>query len=298
MNNKARSLIFLSIFCFAIADARDGIGPFLGVFLQTNGWTPDEIGYAMTAGGLAGMLFTTPLGALADKTKRKLLILGISISGIVFSNVLIFFSTDTSIVWVAKILEGSLAAAVAPALTGVTLGLVGQVRLPMQLGHNEAWNHFGNCATALLGMVAGYYYGILGVFAVMGLTALLGVMCLGGINPSQIDHAVARGLAKARHEATLPMTKLLSNQALLAVAVTLFFFHLGNGAMLPLLGHSAVARFHVEPATYTAMTVFIAQTTMIASALWSARIARSKGYGFLFFIALAVLPLRGMIACY
>lgn len=30
-----RSLLFLSILCFALADVRDGLGPFLGVFLQS-----------------------------------------------------------------------------------------------------------------------------------------------------------------------------------------------------------------------------------------------------------------------
>ena len=66
-DSKTRSLTFLSLLCFALADVRDGLGPFFGVFLQGKGWLPDEIGYVMTAGGLAGMFCTTPLGALADR---------------------------------------------------------------------------------------------------------------------------------------------------------------------------------------------------------------------------------------
>ncbi|CAK7003364.1 MAG: hypothetical protein DELT_00123 [Desulfovibrio sp.] len=54
-DNK-QSLVFLSLLCFALADVRDGLGPFLGVYLQQNGWTPDQIGYVMTAGGFAGLL--------------------------------------------------------------------------------------------------------------------------------------------------------------------------------------------------------------------------------------------------
>lgn len=37
------------------------------------------------------------------------------------------------------------------------------------------------------------------------------------------------------------------------------FFHLGNAALLPLLGQSAVATFRVNPAVYTAATVILAQ---------------------------------------
>ncbi len=44
-----------------MADAQAGIGPFLGVFLQAQGWPPDAIcGAVMTLGGVAGMLMTSP----------------------------------------------------------------------------------------------------------------------------------------------------------------------------------------------------------------------------------------------
>ena len=42
-----RSLVALCALNFFIADVRDGLGPFLGVFLQSNGWTPAEIGIVM-----------------------------------------------------------------------------------------------------------------------------------------------------------------------------------------------------------------------------------------------------------
>ena len=35
---KNISLVFLSLLCFTLADVRDGLGPFLGVFLQENNW--------------------------------------------------------------------------------------------------------------------------------------------------------------------------------------------------------------------------------------------------------------------
>ena len=89
---------------------------------------------------------------------------------------------------------------------------------------------------------------------------------------------------------------LLEDRALLAIAITLAFFHLGNAAMLPLLGQSAVARFDVNPAAYTGVTVIIAQVTMIATALLGSWIALRRGYGMLFLIALLALPVRGLVA--
>jgi MFS family permease len=297
-DDKTRSLMFLSLLCFALADVRDGLGPFLGVFLQDKGWNPDEIGYVMTAGGLAGVLCATPSGALADWTTKKRLLLGLATAGVVVVCGLVFLTSDHSLVWTSRIAQGVFAAAIAPTLTGITLGLVGQQGLPLRLGTNEAWNHFGNCSTALGAGLVGYYYGMQGVFVVMAVMGVLVVACLARINPRQIDHAVARGLDRQQESVPPSFAVLAADRSLLAVAGALFFFHLGNAAMLPLLGQSAVARFQVSPEVYTATTVFVAQTTMIATSLWSARIALTRGYGILFWVALIALPIRGMVACF
>lgn len=39
-----RSLRALCLTSFFIADVRDGLGPFLGIFLTERHWTPDDIG--------------------------------------------------------------------------------------------------------------------------------------------------------------------------------------------------------------------------------------------------------------
>ncbi len=56
---------------FFMADMQSGIGPFLGVFLLAHGWQSGLIGTVMTVGGVAGMLITTPAGALIDATRHK-----------------------------------------------------------------------------------------------------------------------------------------------------------------------------------------------------------------------------------
>lgn len=297
---KRSSLAFLSLLCFALADVRDGLGPFFGVWLQSRGWTPDAIGFAMTLGGLAGMLCTTPLGALADHTPHKRALLGLGTTLMALSCGMVFLWTGAWAVSLSIILQGAAAAAFMPALTGITLGLVGQDGLATRLGTNAAWNNCGNAFTAALGGMIGYFYGIPGVFFVLALMAVLAVFSLIRINPAQINYAAARGLdapdSRGHREEPMGAKRLFADKALLAVALTLFFFHLGNAALLPLLGQSAVAQFNVNPAVYTAGTVILAQVTMIVCALWGARTARKHGYGPLFLTALAVLPLRGCIA--
>ncbi len=297
--HKDRSLIFLSFLCFALADVRDGLGPFLGVYLQENGWMPAEIGFVMTIGGLAELFCNTPLGALADHTRFKRGLIAASVCLIVAGCGMIFLWHGGVATGGARMLQSLAAAAVMPSLTGITLGLVGQKGLPARLGVNEAWSHAGNASTAVLGGVIGYFFGIPGVFFVMTAMGVLALFSLARINPAHIDYDAARGLDPSRGHGGHGIRNirlLFLDKALLAVALTLFFFHLGNAALLPLLGQSAVARFSVNGAAYTAGTVVLAQATMILVALWGSRLARKKGYGWLFLIALLALPVRGCIA--
>lgn len=298
--SRRNSLMFLSLLCFALADVRDGLGPFLGVYLQSQGWMPDEIGFVMTIGGLAELFCITPLGALADHTRHKRGLIAASICLIVFGCGLIFVWSGAVAAGLSRILQSIAAAAIAPSLTGMTLGMVGQSGLPARLGVNEAWSHAGNASTAVMGGIIGYFFGIPGVFFVMVVMGCLAVFSLVRIDPSHIDYAAARGLdpsdSTSRERSVRNFRLLFCDKALLSVALTLFFFHLGNAALLPLLGQSAVARFSVNGAAYTAGTVVLAQATMIVVALWGAKVAQRKGYGWLFLLALLALPLRGCIA--
>src|ERR1700758_1050253 len=84
------SVLALNAINFFMADVRDGLGPFLGVFLQGKGWPPAEIGLVMTIGGYAGMIATTPLGALVDATKAKRGLMIASALAIIAASTVIF----------------------------------------------------------------------------------------------------------------------------------------------------------------------------------------------------------------
>ena len=294
-----RSLL-LSILCFALADVRDGLGPFLGVFLQSKGWTPDTIGLVTSLGGFAGMLAAVPTGALADATHHKRLFLAFASGSIVFLSLLVLRVPTCGVAAFSQVTQGIMAAAIAPLLSGITLGMVGFRHFSARLGRNEAWNHAGNASTALAAGLLGYFWGIAAAFVVMFVMGILSVSCVLGIRSEHIDYNTARGRlssadSSSGHSAACKK-ELHKNPALLCFGLTLLFFHLGNAALLPLLGQSAVARFEVNGAAYTAGTVILAQATMLLVALWGSRVAQKKGYGWLFLLALLALPLRGAIA--
>lgn len=89
---------------------------------------------------------------------------------------------------------------------------------------------------------------------------------------------------------------LLTCVPLLILATTLTLFHLGNGAMLPLLGQALVAQGAGDPSAYTSATIVVAQLTMVPMALLAAKLAETRGYWIVFLLALIALPIRGVIA--
>jgi MFS family permease len=57
---------------FLLADVRDGLGPYLSIYLLlTHHWDQASIGLVMAVGGIGAIIAQAPLGALVDRTKAK-----------------------------------------------------------------------------------------------------------------------------------------------------------------------------------------------------------------------------------
>jgi predicted MFS family arabinose efflux permease len=290
------SILALNALNFFMADVHGGLGPFLGVFLQQRHWSPGEIGLVMTIGGLAGMAATTPLGALVDRTMAKRTVVVIAALAVVAASFVIFLVPSFPATAASQIVSAIAAAAIGPAIAAITLGLVRQQGFPHQLGRNEAFNHAGNVAAALLAGLLGYLFGLGAAFAVLMAMAVGSVLSVAFINPDEIDHRVARGLSDKKEESVKGFSVLLTSGPLIVLAFTLLLFHLGNAAMLPLLGQSLVAAGAGDPSAYTGATIVVAQLTMVPMALFAAWLAERRGYWLVFLLALIALPIRGAIA--
>jgi len=280
-----------------MADVRDGLGPFLGIFLQQKGWEPASIGLVMTLGGLAGMVATTPLGMLVDSTARKRGLLGLATVILVIACGINIVAPVPWAVGLAQVLSGIAAAAVGPAIAALTLGLVGPAGYPRQLGRNEALNHAGNAMAAAMAGLLGWFYGLPAVFGLMAALAGLSLVALAGIRHADIDQDAARGAAAGAAPEGSGWRMLLQSAPLRVLGLTCLLFHLGNAAMLPLLGQAMAARGVAgDPAVYTAATVIIAQVSMVGTALLAAWLAARDGFRLPFILALSALVLRGLIA--
>ncbi|MGG5215764.1 MULTISPECIES: MFS transporter [Rahnella] len=292
-----RSLQALCLTSFFIADVRDGLGPFLGIFLTQRHWQPDDIGLLMTAGGVAGLLATLPAGFITDASKNKRLILALLCVLITGTTLLLWLSQANAVVAFSQIVSGICAAFVGPLITGITLGLTGQKGFSAQMGKNEAFNHGGNFITALIAGGIAWYWGIGGIFILMTCTMLLTLIALTGIRSSDIDDNAARGLESSASAQVPDFSVLVKNKPLLITGLTLLLFHLANAALLPMLSmRVAAAPGAVNPGLYAAATVIISQLVMIPVAIWTAGRIDRVGYWRLIMLALLVMPVRAALA--
>lgn len=280
-----------------MADFQAGIGPFLGIFLLAHGWQSGLVGTVMTMGGVAGMLMGIPAGALIDQTRRKRL--WVIVAGVctIAASAIILLSQEFWVVAGSQLATGIAGAVIIPAVTGITLGMVHQKGFVRQNGLNQAFNHAGNMVGAGLSGYLGWKFGFPAVFALAAVFGALSIASVLMIPAKSIDHAAARGMKEDDAEAKLSGLQILVEcKPLLILAVALAAFHLGNAAMLPLYGMAVVSNAQSNGPWFVALTVIIAQGTMIVASLIAMRMAEEKGYWLVLLISFIALPIRGLIA--
>lgn len=238
-----RSLQALCLMSFFLADVRDGLGPFLGIYLTQQHWRPDDIGFVMTAGGIAALLATVPAGIMIDATRKKRLLLLACCALVTLATLMLWYSTRYSIAMISQIVSGLVAALIGPLVAGITLGLTGQRGFTRQMGRNEAFNHGGNMVAAVLAGGAMWLWGIGAVFVLMTGMAVFTALSVLAIREQDIDHDVARGLETGDKAQAVPqLSVLMRHPVLLTTGITLLLFHLGNAALLPMLSMRVAGR--------------------------------------------------------
>jgi MFS family permease len=285
---------------FFMADMQAGIGPFLGVFLLAHGWQSGLIGSVMTIGGVAGMLMTGPAGALIDATSRKRVYVIVPGICTVFASAAILLSQNFWFVAVSQVATAIAGAAIGPAVSGITLGIVRQAGFNRQIGRNQAFNHAGNMVGAGLSGLLGWKFGITAVFWLAAVFGVLSIISVLMIPSAAIDNRAARGLKEVGSDADKAsgFRVLIECKPLLVLAAALAMFHLGNGAMLPLYGLAVVAAKQVDAAGFVAITIVVAQSVMIVMSLIAMWLAEKKGYWLVLLLSFLALPIRGLIAAY
>ena len=294
---STRSLRGLDGINFLMADVRDGVGPYLSVFLKGGEhWDSGAIGIAMAASSIAAAVCQIPAGLLVDGTRMKRLL--IAASGLMVGAgclLIVFFPHFTTVI-AAQALLGAASAIIPPAIAALSLGLVGRRLLDARISRNESFNHGGNFLAAGLAGVLGQYVGYHWIFYLVCGFAVASAAIVTLINPAEIDHERARGGEDATGGQPIAFRDLLKRRDLLIFLASVVLFHFGNAAMLPMAGQ-VLAIAHPGSDTIALSACIIAAQLVMVGVAWAVGRASARGTGrkTIFLVALAVLPVRGVL---
>ena len=282
---------------FFLADVRDGLGPYLAIYLLTVGhWDAQSIGIVMTAMGVASLVAQAPVGALVDTTRRKRALIVAAALVIPVAAVGITFTAAFWPIVAVKVAMGVAAAVFGPAIVAITLGTVGRARFTARIGRNETFNHAGNAVAALLAGAVAWAFGIRALFYMVGGFGLASIASVLTIPAGAIDHRRARGLAQDQGEGAPSGLKVLVEcRPLLVFALCALLFHLANAAMLPLVGQKLALEDQPEAALFMSACIIGAQIVMVPMAMLAGAKADRWGRKALFLAGFAILPLRGVL---
>ncbi len=290
-----RALDALNVF---LADVRDGLGPYLAIYLTTRHWDPSRIGVAMSAMGVAAVIAQTPAGALIDRTTRKRSWIIAAAALVAMGAVAMVRAPTFPVILAAQATVGAASAIFAPAIAAISLGLVGRARLSRRAGRNEAFNHAGNVAAAILAGLIGDHIAYEGIFYLIAAMSAGSIASALLIRRDEVDDELARG---GDHDPgsdaprAVAIGELFRDRRVATFAASIVLFHFANAAMLPLVGQKMTVGMTGGVAGYMSACIIAAQLVMIPVALAASRLADRWGRRPTFLIGFAVLPVRGAL---
>jgi MFS family permease len=294
---SSRSLMGLSSVNFLMADVRDGVGPYLSVFLAgTEHWQPGAIGIAMAVSSVSAAVCQIPAGLLVDASHRKRLL--VALSGLLVAGgcLLIVLFPGFWPVLGAQATLGAASAIIPPAIAGLSLGIVGRRLMPARISRNESYNHAGSFAAAGLAGGFGQYFNTSWVFYLVCVFAVLSAVAVTLIDPREIDHEAARGAGDFGSHEPVSFRDLLGRRVILVFIGAVVLFHFGNAAMLPFAGQ-VLAKTHPGSGTIALSACIICAQLVMVGVAWAVGRAMKAGVGRkpIFLVALAILPVRGVL---
>ncbi len=282
-----------------LADIRQGLGPYLAVYLLTEQhWDEGHIGVVMSIATIAGIVAQTPAGAMVDATRRKRLVMIAAAAVVTLASLVLPLVPSFWPVAISQGIANAAEVVFAPALAAVSLGIVGHRAFTARIGRNESFNHAGNAIAAALAGIAAYRFGPQVVFNLLALMALASLVSIAIIPEAAIDHDLARGLQErkdATSEQPSGLSVLLTCRPLLIFALCVTLFHLANAAMLPLVGQKLALQDKNLGTSLMSACITAAQIVMVPMAMLVGRRADRWGHKRFFLAALLILPVRGAL---
>jgi MFS family permease len=297
-NNQATSNTSreaLAALNFFVAAMQTGFGPFVSVWLVSQGWSLTDVGVALSIGTAAGLCAQVPGGGLVDRAPRKRPITIVALAVVAVSALIIAITTSIPAIWAAEVLHAAGSAIITPAIAALTLVLCGHDNFSERLGGNARYASLGSVLAASAFGLASAHLGERSIFLVTAALALPAVAALLAIKPARapIDHAAN---VHPNERDTAPWAIFL-DPTMHIFAVCILLFQLGNAALLPLVLEGLSSRGEASGFVVPA-AIIVPQLIVAAGSPRAGAAARSIGRRKLLIAGFLALPLRAVLfAC-
>ncbi len=299
-HRQTRSLRALDWLNFFLADVQSGLGPFLAVFLITSRhWNAADIGVVMTISGIATLVAQTPAGAFIDSTTWKRAAIAVAAGVIAVAAFVVTMAPHFGIVAGAQVALGAAGAIFPPATAAIALGLVGPRFFTHRMGRMQGFNHAGNVVAAAVAGALGYLIATEAVFWVVSMLGVLAIITVCLINPTEIDHQLARGFrlhaGSSGGEGPSGFRTLLTCRPLLIFVAAITLWQLANAAMLPIVGQKLALNNTGEGTIFMSALIITAQAVMVPMSILVGHRADRWGRKAIFLAGFVALPVRGVL---
>jgi MFS family permease len=281
---------------FFLADIQTGFGAFVAFYLADLGWDKGEVGLALSAGTVAGLIAHLPGGAIVDWVPWKRGLAAIGIITIAASALILAFAPTFALVFIAEMLHGITGGIVTPAIAAISLGLVGRAAMSARTGRNTAFDAAGNALTAGAMGAAGQYISKSAIFFGAAALCIPALIALSFIRSDEINYARARnagiGHAAQNFQRIFDLSK---NTSLYIFAGCIFLFQLADASILPVVGENLA--LDKSPSASLLMAGLIVTPQIIAAVLspWVGYYSEKVGRKPLLLIGFAIEALRGVL---
>jgi MFS family permease len=254
---------------FFMADVQIGFGSFLAFYLAELGWSKQNVGFVLTVGGLAGVVFLIPGGALTDALRWKRGLVAVGIVAIAMAAVALALWPTPVFVFIAEILHGVASGVLAPAIAAISLGLAGRHGMSCRVGRNFRFAAAGNALTAAAMGALAAFLSNRAIFVASALLCLPALLALSRIKAEEIDYIRARNATKQDHSFSRQrLIHLGKNWKLLLFAGCMVLFHLANGSLLPLVSQNLAHGNQTLGPLFMAGLLIVPQAVVAILAPW------------------------------
>ena len=289
----------LDALAFLLSDVRYGLGAYLGVYLMTeHGWDPASIGFALSFGGIVGLVMRGPLCFMVDRIRAKRVLLAVAVVIVTATCLAIPLAPRFWPVAAIGVVGALAGVTIGPALASISLGIVGPAGFARRACRNESLFHFGNGCVNVAILLLAPLFGTPVLFWAMGSTAVGSVAAALAVPEDAIDHGVARGLLPGDTRAPSIMQALgiiAGSRPLMVFALCGALFNLGNASMLGLMAQRLALANPGMGIALTAASAITAQCVMAPAAAMAGWKTDAWGRKPLLLVGFFALVLRGVL---